>query len=192
MPPPPPPDDSGWSQPPPPDPLASAPQAGTGGAAYEAGASADLAGAGSRLGARIIDAVIVMIVAIPAFVIVAITTVDDLSNDNTVDTTSGAFLATILLVTVAAMIYEVSMTALRGQTLGKMAVRFRVVDAEASSLPGWGPAFLRWLVPGIIGLIGSWIPFVGLLVFVIYASLLWDQRRQGWHDKAAKTLVVKA
>jgi len=36
------------------------------------------------------------------------------------------------------------------------------------------------------------LPFLGALVsLLVYISLLWDSNRQGWHDKAARTLVVK-
>ena len=36
------------------------------------------------------------------------------------------------------------------------------------------------------------IPFVGwILALLCYVSLTWDKVRQGWHDKAAATLVVK-
>ena len=193
MPPPPPPDDSGWSSQPPPPPgqPASTPQAGTGWATYGTGENAELAGAGSRLGARLIDAALMMVVAIPLFIIVAIASVTDFADEESIDEASGSFMAVSLLLTVIFMVYEVSMTALRGQTLGKMAVRIRVVGAEAGGLPGWGKAFGRWFVPAIVGLIGFWISFAGLLSLLIYVSLLWDKQRQGWHDKAAKTLVIK-
>ena len=195
--PPPPPDESGWSsQPPPPsDPPASAAQAGAGWATYGTGENAELAGAGSRLGARLIDAVIFAIVAIVLFIVVAIASfgdlVDDTVDDNAIEEASEGLIVVSIMVMAVGMLYEVSLTALKGQTLGKMAVRIRVVSAESGSLPGWGKAFGRWFVPSIVGVIGLRIPFIGLLALVVYASLLWDKRRQGWHDKAAKTLVIK-
>ena len=200
MPPPPPPDESEWSSQPPPPPgqPASASPATKGWATFGTGENAELAGAGSRLGARIIDAVILAIVAIVLFIVVAVASFGELVDDDEAvddDAIEEAFEGLIvvpLVVMAVGMLYEVSLTALKGQTLGKMAVRIRVVSAESGSLPGWGKAFGRWFVPSIVGVIGLWISFVGLLALVIYASLLWDKRRQGWHDKAAKTLVIKA
>ena len=197
--PPPPPDDSGWSSQPPPPPgqPASTPQAGTGWATYGTGENAELAGAGSRLGARLIDAVIFAIVAIVLFIVVAVASFGELVDDAAVDDDAieEAFEGLIvvpLVVVAVGMLYEVSLTAMKGQTLGKMAVRIRVVGAESGSVPGWGKAFGRWFVPSIVSVISLWISFVGFLALVIYASLLWDKRRQGWHDKVAKTLVIKA
>ena len=203
--PPPPPDESGWSsQPPPPSgPPASAAQAGAGWATYGTGENAELAGAGSRLGARLIDTVIFAIVAIVLLIVLLIVVVvasfgdlvgdlvDDTVDDDAIEEASEGFIVVSIMVMAVGMLYEVSLTALKGQTLGKMAVRIRVVSAESGSLPGWGKAFGRWFVLSIVGVFGLWIPFVGLLALVVYASLLWDKRRQGWHDKAAKTLVIK-
>ena len=47
----------------------------------------------------------------------------------------------------------------------------------------------RWIIPAVV----AFIPAIGgLLSLLVYISLLWDSARQGWHDKAAGTLVVKA
>ena len=68
----------------------------------------------------------------------------------------------------------------RGQTPGKMALGIRVIRTDGSSI-GWGRALLRYLgyiVSTIILLIGSlWIAF--------------DGRKQGVHDKIADTYVVR-
>jgi uncharacterized RDD family membrane protein YckC len=82
-------------------------------------------------------------------------------------------------------LYETTLIALRGQTLGKVATRIRVVRLDDGAVPGWGPAFVRWLIP----VAASIVPFGALPV---YLWLLWDRRRQGLHDKAARTLVVVA
>jgi uncharacterized RDD family membrane protein YckC len=45
------------------------------------------------------------------------------------------------------------------------------------------------------GLLVSWIPVIGLIagLYTVVAALspLWDDRRQGFHDKVAKTDVIK-
>jgi len=164
--PPPPPDDSGWSsEPPPPPPGPSdpggAPAAGN--ANLGTGDTAELATAGQRLGARLIDIVIGIVLTVIV-----------------------SFVDPLLLPILVGAAYETCFVALRGQTPGKMAVSIKVVRADNGTLPGWGPAAGRWVIPAI-GYTLLILP--GLLV---HASLLWGDRRQGWHDKAVKTLVVKA
>ena len=164
--PPPPPDDSGWSsEPPPPPPGPVRPRRCARRGIRESGNRRDRGAAtpGLRLGARLIDIVIGVILT----VIVGIV---------------DPFLLPILV----GAAYETCFVALKGQTPGKMALSIRVVRADNGALPGWGPAAGRWVIPAI-GYTLLILP--GLLV---HASLLWDDRRQGWHDKAVKTLVVKS
>jgi uncharacterized RDD family membrane protein YckC len=69
-----------------------------------------------------------------------------------------------------------------GQTLGKRICSIRVVDAT-TGLPGIGYPrgigryFARWLSSIPLGLGYFW--------------MLWDDKNQTWHDKLARTLVVK-
>lgn len=74
----------------------------------------------------------------------------------------------------------------RGATLGKALVGLRTVDADTGRPIGMGRALLRALVVAAGGLAFA----VGQLV--VLASPLFDSggRRQGWHDKAARALVV--
>lgn len=83
-------------------------------------------------------------------------------------------------------VYQVSLTRLRGQTIGKMALRTKVIDADTGQLPGWQSSFIRWGAPGAL----TAVPWIGYLALVMYAWLLWDRRRQGLHDKAAQTMVI--
>jgi uncharacterized RDD family membrane protein YckC len=83
-------------------------------------------------------------------------------------------------------VYYVVLTAVRGQTLGKMFVRTRVVDIDRGEIPTWAASFIRWAIPAAVGS----MPVIGLAVVVVYAWLLWDPRNQGLHDKAARTLVL--
>ncbi len=71
-----------------------------------------------------------------------------------------------------------------GQTIGKMALRIRVVDATTGRPIGIGRGMLRYfiyaalfalcLVPGVLNALAP----------------LWDRMRQAWHDKAVNSLVV--
>jgi uncharacterized RDD family membrane protein YckC len=69
----------------------------------------------------------------------------------------------------------------RCATPGKMAIRAVVVDART----GQRPSFLQFLAR-YIGYFVSLLPLgLGLLWIV------WDKRKQGWHDKMAHTVVVR-
>ncbi|MIE71811.1 RDD family protein [Salmonella enterica subsp. diarizonae] len=66
-------------------------------------------------------------------------------------------------------------------TPGKMALRLRVVDAQSGQAASTGQYIIRY-----VGYVLSTLP-VGL-------GFLWiafDNRKQGWHDKLARTVVVR-
>lgn len=74
-----------------------------------------------------------------------------------------------------------------GRTFGKWLLGIAVVDAaDPRRHPGLAAAFRRGLVPQGVGLVP--IPLTGMAA---YLWLLKDSRRQGLHDRAAGTLVVK-
>lgn len=97
----------------------------------------------------------------------------------------------------AGALYEIIFTAAKGQTPGKMATRIRVVRAEDlfrpewGRPPSWGQSLVRWGLPFVLGLPAYFVPFGNFLALLCYLSLTWDRDRQGWHDKAARTFVVK-
>jgi uncharacterized RDD family membrane protein YckC len=84
--------------------------------------------------------------------------------------------------------YYIGFTVSRGQTPGKMLIGTRVVMERTSRIPGFGPSALRWAVPGVF----VFLPGVSIISAVIYGWLLFDTLRRGLHDKAAKTVVVRA
>ena len=69
----------------------------------------------------------------------------------------------------------------RQATPGKILMRLRVIDAETGGTPPWPRLVARYF-----GYILSSIP-LGLG----YLWMLWDPRRQCWHDRLARTLVVR-
>jgi uncharacterized RDD family membrane protein YckC len=72
----------------------------------------------------------------------------------------------------------------RGASVGKMALRIRIVDASTGGTIGVGRAVLRRFVYLVL----FYALFLPGLINVL--SPLWDARRQAWHDKAANSLVV--
>ncbi|MCQ3808008.1 MAG: RDD family protein [Acidimicrobiia bacterium] len=164
------------------------------------GKGVEVAGAGGRLLARLVD---IVVVALPASIVASVI----IGPDVVVVGLTGGIEANLtirqagdtaqvpvgisLAVTATWLVYEVSMIALRGQTLGKWLTRIKVIRAHDSGPPEWSHSLRRWAPVGACTIIGTWVPIVGLVSLLIYLSLVWDQKRQGWHDKAAATLVVK-
>ena len=164
--------------------MMTAPMAMTGRVTLGNGEVRELASPGKRLVARIID--VAIIVAVAVFLAIAgIVTLGSSADDSAVALFAG--LGGIAMFFVLFLVYEPTFIALKGQTLGKMAMRIMVVRADDGEVPGWGKAIGRWILPGLL----SVIPVVGgLLVLIVYLSLLWDDRRQGWHDKMGTTVVI--
>ena len=67
-----------------------------------------------------------------------------------------------------------------GATPGKMAVGARIVDARTGAAPSTGRLVARYA-----GYLVSMLP-----LFLGFAWIAIDRRKQGWHDKIAGTVVV--
>lgn len=179
--------------PPPPGPPAPPPGYVNYGDHVRPGTYAPLAGFWIRFLAMLIDGIII---GIPFWILGSITgAYDTTTNDafgNEVERTDFRFgygftpgvpLWFNLLSTAAGVAYYASLEGgVTGQTLGKRICNIRVVDATTGQ-PGIGPGrgvgryFARWLSAIPLGLGYFW--------------MLWDQRKQTWHDKLVTTLVVK-
>jgi uncharacterized RDD family membrane protein YckC len=68
-----------------------------------------------------------------------------------------------------------------GRNLGMRLFGLKVVQEEDMAQPGIVTALIRW--------IGLWLSFAACFVGVIWVAF--DSRHQGWHDKFARTLVVR-
>jgi uncharacterized RDD family membrane protein YckC len=70
-----------------------------------------------------------------------------------------------------------------GQTPGDAVLGIRVVDVRdrIGEPIGYGRAFIRWLVSLVSALV----------ILVGYLWMLWDPRKQTWHDKAAGSLPIR-
>jgi uncharacterized RDD family membrane protein YckC len=73
----------------------------------------------------------------------------------------------------------------RGATYGKRALGIRVVDERHGGSIGYGSAFGRYAVVFGLGLFA--LPLVA-----DYLWPLWDEKNQSLHDKAVRSLVVRA
>ncbi len=143
----------------------------------------ELASPLQRLFARILDSIILAIVGVVVAELFLVV------NDDSIVLYIFFFMCGVF--------YEVGMVATRGATLGKMVINLKVIDAETGAIPEWRESFLRWFVlNGIAAILSFFSPTIatlGVLVGILVAlSILWDPRKQGWHDMAAKTYVVRA
>jgi uncharacterized RDD family membrane protein YckC len=167
-----------------------------------------LAGPGRRLLARILDGFVVSV----AMVVVGFPLLSDMADvlvrfvdhaqqaaasgaqvdllDLYTDQRYVAALARLGAIQLAlSAIYHTSLIALRGATLGKLAVGVRVRPWDADRRPTWGQAALRWAGRDV----GSLIPMIGPLYFVLDSLwLLRDERRQCLHDKLPSTCAVRS
>ncbi len=127
-----------------------------------------------RLAAAIIDGIILAFANIPLTIFLGVLF--------GIDNNSPVFQPASLLPMVLGWGYYVYFIGSRGQTPGKMAMKIKVVKADGTKLD-YLSAFLR----EVIG------KFISGVVFVIgYLWMLWDGKKQTWHDKIAGTLVVEA
>ncbi|MFJ4671703.1 RDD family protein [Kitasatospora purpeofusca] len=106
------------------------------------------------------------------------------------DAASGVFATMMIMIAVLAvfnLLYEWLLVSFAGATLGKMAMGLRVVKESTGQNPGLGGGFIRFIIP----IVGAFLCYIGALL--VYLSPFFDNsgKLQGWHDRAAGTLVIK-
>ena len=147
--------------------------------------TAKVATLGERALARIIDSVVYVVFwTILFFLMMGIAAGSSGSSDSA-SVGFGSILLIMFFGMVATVLYELVMIAVKGQTLGKMVMGVKVVDQRNGQNPGWGPSFMRILIPQLAN-------FVCGLGLIVYLSPMFDKsgRMQGWHDNVANDLVI--
>jgi uncharacterized RDD family membrane protein YckC len=149
-----------------------------------------LASWGSRLGAWLIDFLILLI----PIVILAVLVFGGASDDGSFGAWVVASILYVLLFAVVVLLYA-PLLMIRdgernGQTLGKQFVGIRVVRDSGEPF-GFGAAALREVVLKqlAVGIASSIIPFIPW--FLNYFWPLWDDQNRALHDMAASTHVIK-
>ncbi|QKW19903.1 RDD family protein [Kitasatospora sp. NA04385] len=91
------------------------------------------------------------------------------------------------VIAVFSLLYEWLMVGLAGATIGKMALGLRVVRENDGQHPGVGGGFIRYILPLLGGLV------CGIGTLLVFISPFFDNsgKLQGWHDRAAGTVVIK-
>jgi uncharacterized RDD family membrane protein YckC len=150
-----------------------------------------LANGGQRVGARIIDTVIVYAVIIVLYIMFGVGLIAASSTGDPSATggiAAGGLALFFLAMFALVVLYEVVTTATMGATLGKKILGLSVVNSRNGQRPGFGACLLRWGFPAVVGMFTC-----GLGQLLILLSPFFDNtgKLQGWHDKAANTFVVK-
>jgi uncharacterized RDD family membrane protein YckC len=149
------------------------------------------AGFGQRVGAYLLDGVILTVVgfvfaALVGFAIGVSMGLSDLAHGQPVSkpprsaTTEVGLIIELLFIFVA-WAYFAYFWKTRGATPGQRAMQIRVVDSKS-----YGSLSARQSIVRFLGYVVS--------ALVIYVGFIWaafDSRKQGWHDKLAGTVVIK-
>jgi len=86
---------------------------------------------------------------------------------------------------IISIFYKTFLVGKFGATLGKMITGIKIVDENGNKI-SYGTAFLREvLVKDIVYMFLFFISWLGFL------WAIWDKKKQTWHDKIARTLVIK-
>jgi uncharacterized RDD family membrane protein YckC len=90
---------------------------------------------------------------------------------------------------IAISIWQMVLITQRGQSLGKIAMKTRIVKIEDQALPGFlhGVVLRAWL-PALI----AQIPFAGGCFSLIDPLFIFGEQRRCIHDQIASTIVIKA
>ncbi|MBW3604834.1 MAG: RDD family protein [Actinobacteria bacterium] len=136
--------------------------------------TAELASAGDRLLAFLLDLVFGVVLFLAATILGAIGSVLP-------DALAGLF-GFVVIVGVYAVLFisEVMGVGRLGQSYGKHLMGLRVISTHDGTSVGSPAAFGR----NLIRMIGMYVFFLGVL------WILWDPQRQGWHDKVVSSIVV--
>ena len=144
----------------------------------------ELASPLARLAAVIIDILILLAVIIPLSIIAALTfAADQLENDDASGVIAVAVIAFIVI-----FVIQMVLLGTRGQTIGKIAMKVRVVDAQTGAHPGWARlVLLRSIVNGIL----TGIPFVGNIYWLVDSLFIFRADHRTIHDLYSGTRVIK-
>jgi len=149
-----------------------------------------LAGWWSRVGAAIIDGIIVGVGAMILFLPLVAAGLN-VESDAGVIALVGASIVWVLCVSIVAMLYAPAMMSrTNGKTLGRMVTNIRVVRAGGEPMT-FGFALLREvLIKSIlVGIIGAITGGIASLLDVLWP--LWDEQNRALHDFVVNTRVVK-
>lgn len=130
----------------------------------------------ARVGASIIDTILILMITVPLLLTVYGKTYFTENSDRIIAGPAD-FLISWVLPAVAVIIFWIY----RQATPGKMAVSARIVDAKTGGRPSTGQLIGRYF--------GYYVSIIPLFLGILWVAF--DKKKQGWHDKLAGTVVVK-
>ncbi len=107
---------------------------------------------------------------------------------------TGRFVVFGLVGALVSALYFGGLVAWQGRTLGQRVVGAFVVRAEDGGKLPADRALLRSVIfwgPGLLGVLPLVGQLAGLVALIGMLAVVWDSRKQGWHDKLGRDLVVK-
>jgi uncharacterized RDD family membrane protein YckC len=127
-----------------------------------------------RVGASIIDSILILLVIAP--ILTAIYGREYWVSESFIQGTWDVLL-NYILPAIAIVIFWIY----RSATPGKMLLGLTIVDAKTGGKPSTGQFIGRYL--------GYYVSTIPLLLGLIWVGI--DKRKQGWHDKLAGTVVIR-
>ena len=144
----------------------------------------DLASRWARVGAAIIDFIIMMAITVPVGVGVGVIDFSDMDASPSV----GDQLLSSLISVALYLVVNGYLLAKNGQTVGKLALSIKIVRSNREKASFGRIIGLRYLPISIV----SNVPFVGFLVALLDILLIFREEKNCLHDDIADTRVVKA
>lgn len=138
-------------------------------------ASVQYVGFWARVGAALVDSVLMGLVLAPLIYAVYGPRVLD---DPDIIGRLGNFLLNVALPALAVILFWLY----RQATPGKMLIGARIVDEATLQAPTTRQLLIRYL--------GYYVSTIPLLLGLLWVAF--DARKQGWHDKLAGTVVIRA
>ena len=165
----------------------------------------DLASIGSRIAAKLVDTLLMVLASSPLFISLYNSPNFDkllkwaeagqtrLTSAQQMELMSALPEHILLLTNILVwglMIAQVLLLMRRGQTIGKMIMGIRILDRQSNAIPGF---FNLIIMRGLFTTLAYSLSIFGLVVLVVdLVMMLTNKERLSLHDKIAKTYVVRA
>ncbi len=127
-----------------------------------------------RVGASVLDTILIMVVMYP--LLVAVYGWAYFSSEKLIQGPADVLISFVLPAVAVVWLWLK-----RGSTPGKDAISAKIVDAKTGNAPTFGQSVIRYL--------GYYVSTCAFGLGLIWVAF--DARKQGWHDKMAGTVVVR-
>lgn len=131
------------------------------------------AGFWSRVLAALIDSVWLIALIYPILYLLMGSAIFDITTPYTLTRFSLEYLLPIVAI--------LTFWVMKSATPGKMLLGMKIVDAETLGTVPTPRLVVRYL--------GYFVAMIPLFIGILWVG--WDKRKQGWHDKLARTVVIK-